>query len=179
MKKSILLLIALCIHGIASSQIYKEFWDLRDTADSLFKIADYNGASDNFMKLFQLETSKGRTDFYRYPSAQAYAMANNLDAAFEQLFYIAEGKRHFLTYYTPTRGDLNEDSLLFNLQKDKRWEKLLQLSDERNEQIESKLNHTLIKEIEEMKIDDQKYRKDYYETRKKYGVGSKQVQKVC
>ena len=178
MKKSILLLIALCIHGIASSQIYKEFWDLRDTADSLFKIADYNGASDNYMKLFQLETPKGRTDFYRFPSAQAYAMSNNLDAAFEQLFYIAEGKLHFLTYYTPTRKDLNEDTLLFSLQQDKRWEKLLQLSDERNEQIESKLNHTLIKEIEEMKIDDQKYRNEFSATREKYGVDSKELQKL-
>jgi hypothetical protein len=102
-------------------------------------------------------------------------MSNNLDAAFEQLIYIAEGKRHFLAYYTPTRKDLNEDTLLFSLQRDKRWEKLLQLSDERNEQIESKLNHSLIKEIEEMKLDDQKFRNEIYETRDKYGVGSKQV----
>jgi hypothetical protein len=105
-------------------------------------------------------------------------MSNNLDAAFEQLFYIADGKRHFLIYYTPTRGDLNEDSLLFNLQKDKRWEKLLQLIDERHVLINSKLNHTLIKEIEEMKIDDQKYRNEFSATREKYGVDSKELQKL-
>lgn len=70
MKKSILL-IALFIHGIASSQIYKEFWNLRGTADSLFKIADYNGASDNYMRLFQLETPKDRVNLYRYTSARA------------------------------------------------------------------------------------------------------------
>ena len=178
MKKSILLLIALCIHGIASSQIYKEFWDLRDTADSLFKIADYNGASDNYMKLFQLETPKGRTDFYRFPSAQAYAMSNNLDAAFKQLFYIADGSNYKLVFYTPTREDLVTDSLLFPLHKDKRWEELLQAIDERHALIDSKLNHTLIKEIEEMKIDDQKYRNEFYETRDKYGVDSKQVKKL-
>lgn len=177
-KKIVFLLVIFHYSGIASSQIYKEFWDIRDTADSLFKIADYNGASDNYMKLFQLETPKGRTDFYRFPSAQAYAMSNNLDAAFEQLFYIAEGKSYSLVYYIPTSEDLNEDTLLINLQKDKRWEKLLQVIDERHELINSKLNHPLIKEIEEMKIDDQKYRTNYYETRDTYGIGSKQLKKL-
>jgi hypothetical protein len=178
MKKPILLLIALCIHGIASSQIYKEFWDIRDTADSLFKIADYNGASDNYMKLFQLDTPKGGTDFYRFPSAQAYAMSNNLDAAFEQLFYITDGSKYKLVFYTPTKEDLINDSLLISLQKDSRWEKLLRILDERNDFVNAKLNQTLIKEIKEMKADDQKFRKGFYETRDKYGVDSKQVKKL-
>lgn len=178
MKNLTLLLLLWCFNGTTLGQDYKVFWELADNADSLVKSENYEEATDNYLRLFQLETPKGRTDFYRYPSAQAYAMSNNLDAAFEQLFYIADGKRHFLYFYIPTSEELNEDSLLVSLQKDKRWEKLLQLSDERNERLASQLDSTLMEEIETMKRDDQKYRGKFYETRAQYGDDSKQFKNL-
>lgn len=178
MRKIIVILNLFFGVQLVYSQDYKLFNEHVELADSAFQLNDFETAANHYLKLFQLQSPKGATDFHRLPSSRAYAMSNQLDAAFEQLFFIAEGKYHFLAYYTPTRKDLEDDSLLAALKQDKRWEKLLLLFDERNEVITSKLDSTLILEIEEMKIDDQKYRSQVYQTREKYGQNSKKLKEL-
>lgn len=160
------------------SQDYKQFYKHADLADSAFQLSDFETAANHYLELFQLQSPKGATDFHRLPSSRAYAMSNHLDTAFEQLFYIAEGKYHFLAYYTPTKKDLEDDTLLISLKQDKRWEKLLKLIEERNELILSRLDTVLMNEIEEMRNEDQKYRSQFYQTREKYGQKSKELKEL-
>ena len=156
-------------------QISDSYYKYENIADSLFKIQKYEEASENFIRMYELKTPKGVGDFQRYKAAQAFAMSNKVDLSFEQLLYIAQGKRHFLYIYTPTKEDLVENSLLENLTKDTRWKELLKLTEAINEEVESKLDSTLIKESELIFERDQEYRGLLYEAIDQYGRDSKEV----
>lgn len=139
---------------------YDEFIRL---ADSLFGKHDYSNSAQNYSNAFKSNNWLGRVE-HRYKAAQAWAKANNADSAFSQLTRIVN-----VAKFNDVKK-LESDSNLTSLHTDKRWQLLIQSTQNNVKNIDVDLKN----ELEAIYQEDQKYRLKMDTILKEKGHGSKE-----
>jgi hypothetical protein len=143
--------------------------DLVRKADSLYDAKDYKASATTYTKAFKVFGWRGYiTD--RYNAACSWALAGNADSAFFNLERIAF-KGNYTSY-----SHITTDTDLEFLHSDKRWEPLLQQIKANKEKEEKGLLMPLVRELDTIFNDDQKYRRMIGDYQKKYANDSKEMQ---
>ena len=102
-------------------------------ADALFKKADYQNAANTYLLAIKENNDLGKIND-RYKTASCFALLNNKDSAFLQLYRIAE-KGGYYNYL-----EIQEDKHFNSLHTDKRWVPLIEIIKSNFRKIEDKLS---------------------------------------
>lgn len=135
-----------CQDGEKYSELIKEAWDLYESKEYISSGQKYNEA-------FIVFGGKGYVDD-RYNAACSWALANEIDSAFIQLFKIAHNGN-----YT-NLSHITTDSDLYSLHKDERWSNVIEIVKSNKEKTEPNLDKVLVAILDTIYQDDQKYRKE-------------------
>jgi len=168
-QTTIFLVFVISMHLTFGQNSRQEYSDFVKKADSLYKAKDYKNAAFTFSLAFKANNWLGsNTD--RYSAARSWALANNPDSAFFQLYRIAtKGGYSDYNYFT-TDQDLN------SLHTDKRWQSLLDIVKQNKEKADAKLKYKpLVQELDSILNEDQKCRIQIDTIEKKYGWESIQM----
>jgi hypothetical protein len=146
--------------------VYKEYIQ---KAEELYDIGQYLESAKSYSKAF--ESINGIfIPIDRYNAACAWSLANEKDSSFNQLFKLVKN----LNYKDLTHTLADED--LDNLHQDERWNEVIALMRANKEKAEAKLNKPLIKILDSIYVEDQKYRMQLEDSiNKQYGWESKEV----
>ena len=170
MKKiSLILFFNLFLFSITNCQDRLKYNALAEEARMLFVNKEYLKAGHKFSEAFITLGGKG-TVIDRHFAACAWALANELDSAFIQLFKIANNKKHSkILKSMATMSDFN------SLHNDERWIILSEIVKSNIIEIEANLDQHLVAVLDTVYIEDQKYRQQLYGIEKKYGLESEEV----
>lgn len=169
MKKAIILLVlSLLISNISFSQDREKYTQLINEAFNLYDSHDYKKSGEKYEEAFVALGNKGNIDD-RYNAACSWALANEIDASFVQLFKIAENGNY--TNY----GHITTDSDLDSLHSDQRWQKILELVKANKEKEEAKLDKPLVAILDSIYQEDQGLRRQIADVEKKYGRDSDEM----
>ena len=138
-------------------------------ADSLYKMKEYDRSALAYSEAFKSNGWKGYADD-RYNAACSWAMANNADSSFFQLYRIAT-RLNYMDY-----GHITTDKDLISLHADSRWKPLLDIVKQNKDKAEANLNRPLAAQLDSIYTEDQKYRLQIKEIEKKFGWDSKEMQ---
>lgn len=108
----------------------------------------------------------------RYNAACAWTLTGNKDSAFAQLFKVADAFKY------DNYDRISRDSVLISLNKDQRWEQLLNIVKQNIGKDEAKLNKSLVKLMDSVYHDDQAYRFRQITVNKEFGADSKEGQEI-
>jgi hypothetical protein len=132
-------------------------------ANSLYAAKQYKAAAHAYISAFQNLGGKALVED-RLHAAQAWSLAGYADSALYHLEYLV--KKGKLRQREPVESDTSFRSL----QTSVRWEKLLDTLNT----LEAKLNKPLMKQLDTILVNDQKYRLLHDSMEAKYGNGSKE-----
>ena len=164
----ILFLITLLITTQQSFGQIDEYSELANRADSLYNAKDYRNCALTYSNAFKSNGWKGSSSD-RYNAACCWALSNNADSSFFQLFKIVT-KGGFKEYQ-----HASNDSDLISLHDDRRWKEFLNLVRNNKEKAEVNLNKPLAAQLDSIYEDDQKYRQELEGIEKKHGGDSKEM----
>ncbi len=163
-----LLLLLFCIASFIALGQTKEYFLLVKKADSLYKLKDFASSASAYTLAFKANNWKGFSDD-RYNAACSWALTNNADSSFFQLYRIAT-KADYSDY-----DHIISDKDLISLHEDKRWLPLLELIKANKKKEEINYNKPLIQALDSIFDSDQKYRKMLKGVEKQFGLNSKQM----
>ncbi len=170
MKKFNLFLLCLSITVLSFAQtIPQQYYDLIKKADSLYNTKDYKSSALTYSQAFKANDLKGFSND-RYNAACSWALANYPDSAFYNLNRIAT-LMNYAEY-----GHITSDTDLKVLHNDKRWKPLLEVVKLNKDKAEANLNKPLVKELDSIYVEDQKYRLELDDLEKKFGENSEEIQ---
>ena len=149
----------------------KEYYDLVGKADSLYKAKNYQQSAFTYSAAFQANGGKGVIRD-RYNASCAWALANYPDSAF-QILYTITSKGNYSSY-----DHVVNDPDLISLHQDKHWLPLLDLIKQNKEKQEAKMNMVLVKQLDSVYNDDQKYRQIIDSVQTTYGNSSDEVSEL-
>jgi hypothetical protein len=132
MKNIVLIVVLLGIINICKSQdipaafiekaqdVVPAYIEFTRQADSLFKIKEFKKAAITYSKAFETNRGQGKV-LDRYNAASSWALSNNYDSAFFQLYRIANmgGYSHYEV--------ISVDPNLKEMHSDKRWQPLMEI----------------------------------------------------
>lgn len=168
MKKTFFAFLILISSINTFGQDFKKYNNLVNEALSLYDSKNFYKAGEKFSEAFEVNGGKGNvTD--RYNAACSWALANEKDLAFIQLFKIAENGN-----YTNLEH-ITKDTDLINLYNDKRWKKVLKKVKANKEKAEAKLDKKLVAKLDTIFQEDQNYRQQIKGIEEKYGRDSKEL----
>ena len=144
----------------------KKYTELVQEAINFYKSKEYLKSGQKYNEAFIAFGGKGIiSDRYRYNAACSWALANESDSAFIQLFHIAENHNYTNIEYITKDTDLN------SLHKDERWSILINIIINN----EAKLDKILVTILDTIYKDDQKYRLEINNIREQYGGNSDEM----
>ncbi len=111
----------------------RDYGKTTQKADALFKKEDLLTAALLYTQAFKENNDQGKV-VHRYKTACCFAMTNNIDSAFLQLYRIAE-KGNYYDY-----KEIEAEKFLKVLHDDKRWAPLIEIIKNNSKKIEDKLN---------------------------------------
>jgi hypothetical protein len=163
------ILIILCLNASSLlAQFGNEYDMLSKTADSLYKTKAFLKSAETYGKAFAANNDKGVLG-HRYYAACSWAMAGQKDSAFYHLFRLAlKGGYSNLNH-------MNTDTDLTILQGEARWKELYDLVKKNKDAEEINLEKPLVLILDTIYQEDQKYRQQIGEIKKKYGWDSPQI----
>ncbi len=145
-----------------------QYEELKNKAFHLYQTKEYVASAQKYSEAFKLAGNRsGVLD--RYDAACSWALANEIDAAFVQLFIIAE-KETYSKY-----DHITKDTDLTSLHSDKRWTTLLALVRKNKEDKEAHLEKPLVTILDSIYREDQLLRLQLNEIIEKHGSGSDEV----
>ena len=148
--------------------IPQQYINLIKKADSLYKAKDYGNSAFTYSDAFKINNLNLKSNDL-YNAACSWALANYPDSAFSILNQIVT-KMNYINY-----GHITIDADLKSLHNDKRWEPLLETVKANKNKSEANLNKPLVKQLDSIYTDDQKYRIQIDEIGKKFGYESKEM----
>lgn len=168
MKKiTFLTLLALLTFSACNRQHPEDYNKLIAEARELYEAGDYEHSGMKFSEAFEVYKSSDSVK-HHYKAAQAWALANKNDRAFEQLFDISgEGK------YRDLLG-IARDSAFYSLRTDDRFLIILERVGE-NKKKEEVGYSEITSLLEIIHRDDQIYRQELGEIQEKYGPDSEEI----
>ena len=162
--------VSLLLFFVSLGQQKEKYYQLKKEADNLYFAKEYKKSAEKYKEAFgQLDGKAYPTD--RYNAACSYALANDLENSFYHLFRLAESP---ITKYK-NYNHITTDTDLNSLHTDERWGKLLAIVKRNKEEAEKHLELPLVKQLEKIYVEDQKYRLQLNEIEKKHGRNSKEI----
>lgn len=170
--RTLLLFVASCLFSCSLfAQLPQGYTDNIKKAEEYYDTKDYKKSAEYYSKAFAANGYKGLPDD-RYNAACSWALTGNADSSFDQLERIAtKGLYSDLSHLTTDRD-------LVSLYNDKRWEPLIALVKKNKDKKEEGLNKPLVAMLDEIYVEDQKYRRQIGEVQEKYGRGSKELKEL-
>lgn len=165
MKKiTILTLLGLVIFNSSFGQNSEKYLELIDEAWELYEDKEYLKSANKYSEAFVAGGNKGSIED-RYNAACSWALANQPDSSFIQLFKISEIGNFTDLEHITTDSDLN------SLQADERWNEIIGIvkSNRKNFDI------TLVAVLDTIYQKDQGYRLNADEIEEKYGRKSEEM----
>ncbi len=184
MRKIIITLysIAAAHFGIGQS-LPSEYGDFVRKADSSFNKGNYKTSSFYYTSAFKSNGWKAELQ-HRWDAARSWALSGNADSALFQLELLAT-KSNDPAYFTTTDktgmsnySEMSLDKDWNSLRSDKRWAILLNRVKQNKEMQDASLNKPLANQLDNIYIEDQKYRLMSEDIEKKYGFQSKEKQDI-
>lgn len=168
MKKTFFTFLILLSSITTFGQDFEKYNGLITEALNLYDTKNYYKAGEKFSEAFEMNAGKGNvTD--RYNAACSWALANEKDLAFIQLFKIAENGN-----YTNLEH-ITKDTDLISLYKDKRWKKVIKKVKANKEKAEANLDKKLMAKLDTIFQEDQNYRQQIKSLEEKYGRNSDEL----
>jgi hypothetical protein len=165
MKKiTILTIIGLLVSNCFFGQDSEKHLALLNEARQLYESKEFLKSGQKYSEAFDAIGNKG-TLYDRYNAACSWALANQPDSSFVQLFKIVE-----IGNFTDL-SQLTADPDLNSLHSDERWIKLIEII----EKAVANLDKPLIAILDTIYQDDQKYRVQAHEIEEKYGWESDEM----
>lgn len=127
------------------------YYKLVKEADSLYKAKNFHSSAKKFRQAFEINPGKIKNND-RYNAACSYALSNLPDSAFLYLTELAT-KFNYFNY-----KQITNDTDLKILQDDIRWKSIIQQVEINKQIAESKLNRSLMIELDSIYTSDQKNR---------------------
>jgi hypothetical protein len=156
------------IKKVSISKESTKYAELKKEAWKLYENKDYLNSAKKYSEAFTTLGNKGNT-IDRYNAACSWALANQIDSSFVQLFKIAE-KGNYTNY-----GHISTDTDLTKLYSDERWNKILFLVKANKEKAEENLDKSLVAILDTIYKEDQGVRIQISEVEKKYGRDSEEM----
>jgi hypothetical protein len=166
-KKTIFTLIGILLLNLSFGQNNAKYSELTKNALILYENKEYLQAGQKYSEAFNSLGNSGWLND-RYIAACSWALANETDSAFSQLFKVVKGSNFIFEDYVINNSDLNI------LHSDKRWSKVIEI-------INNKDNYDIISDkqlgdtLKAIYFQNVKYRQQVTEIRNKYGVQSDTV----
>lgn len=167
-KLIVLTILSLFVSNFTFGQDREKYSELIKTAWSLYESKEYIKSGEKYSEAFVALDGKGRVND-RYNAACSWALANQPDSSFVQLFKIAE-KGNYTNY-----GHMTTDSDLNSLHNDERWNKILEIVKANKEKAEANLDKPLVAILDTIYQEDQKYRQQIKGIEEKYGWESDEM----
>jgi len=165
MRNNIYTLLLLFLFTGINAQDYSK---LISEANQLYDAKDYKMSTELYSKAFKIESKNPN---HLYNGACASSLAGNTKQAFKWLnLSIDQGWTNL--------KHLNSDTDLENLHSKKEWGKTIEKLEKKIELIEANYDKPLKTELLAILDEDQKYRIQMYETQKKFGQDSKEMQEL-
>jgi hypothetical protein len=142
-----------------------KYAELTDKASQLYSTKDYQNSAQKFSEAFKVLGDKSSTTD-RYDAACSWALANQIDSSYVQLFKASE-KRGYSKY-----NHIIADNDLSNLHSHKNWKKLLGIIKKNKEKKEANFNKSLVVILDSVYLDDQTIRWKFFDDLEKYGQKS-------
>jgi hypothetical protein len=167
--KRLVLLVLLTPHAsnVICQSTAQSYYNLIKQADSLYTVKEYKKAALAYSAVIKTNELQATSDI-RYNCACSWALANNSDSAFSNLNYLSI-EMHYADYF-----HIAFDQDLISLYKDARWHPLLDLVHSNKAIGESYLNKVLVKQLEEIYVEDKQYRLQDAGIASKFGVNSRE-----
>jgi hypothetical protein len=160
MKQTLIILFAFIgLFSFSQEGPAKEYFPLVEKGSELYSKKDYKGSVEAYEKAFKLNDGKALHED-RYNAACSWALVGNIDTTFYHLNRLVR-KGKFANYRR-----IISDTDLNILHKDKRWLSLLDTILHNKEIAEAKLNKPLVKILDTILDEDQKYRLQFDEIEK-------------
>ncbi len=150
-RTSIILFVFICLFSFSQTEPPKEYFEWVEKGSKLYNAKDYKRSALAYSIAFKFNDGKSLPED-RYNAACSWAMAGNIDTSFYHLFRLVTKAK-----VTDYRRFIN-DSDLNRLHKDKRWQPLLDSILHNKEIAEAKLNKPLVRILDTILEEDQKYR---------------------
>jgi hypothetical protein len=170
MKKTLVLaLLALLMSHLSFSQDKEKYADLITQAFSLYNTKDFKKSGETYEEAFVALGNKGNTSD-RYNAACSWALANETDAAFVQLFKIAENGDYSNYSHITTDSDLD------TLHLDTRWQQVLEIVKANKEKAEANFDKPLVAILDNIFQEDQGLRRQIGDVETEFGRDSDEMQ---
>lgn len=173
----ILIVFASCKNGKKKEEVTLEkptteqlakYVDLKKKAWKLYETKEYLKSAQQYSGAFKIiGNNSNPTD--RYNAACSWALANEIDSSYVQLFLAAE-KGVYSNY-----SHITTDTDLSSLQSDKRWNELLKTIKVNKEKKEANLDKPLVAILDTIYKEDQGLRKEIKTVEEKYGRDSNEM----
>lgn len=160
-------ILMLFLSGTTIAQLSEEYTALVKQSDDAYDKKEFRACAEAFAEGFKLHEKV--PSYHRYNAACCWALAGEVDPAFEQLLRIAE-KGNYTDYeHTLKDSDLN------SLHDDERWNKVIDMMKANVAKLEENYNWNLVNELKVVYEEDQKYRRQLRDVRKEHGNDSEEV----
>jgi len=168
MKKTFILTIIgflICNLTFAQQEKYSE---LIKEADKFYDTKEYKKSGEKYEAAFVANDNKGSvTD--RYNAACSWALANEVEPAFVQMFKIAQKGNYTNLNHMLSDSDLNA------LHSDKRWEEVVAMVSANKEKEEINFDKPIVAILDQVYQEDQKYRMQIDGIAEKHGYDSDEM----
>lgn len=169
MKIKLLFAMLVLFHNLIFGQGEKQYKQFIKEASKFYNAKEYKKSVKKYEEAFKLTNKVSSED--RYNAACSYALAGKLKHSFFHLFKLAKNETQKFRDYK----HLTTDTDLKALHKYKEWQKLLRIVKANKEEYEKDLDKYLLAKLDTIYERDQKYRKQFLEIQKKYGMESKEM----
>lgn len=168
--KVLFTLIGLFVFNLAFGQNQEKYTEFKQEAEKFYDSKEFQKSANKYKEAFdQLDGKAYLND--RYNAACSYALAEDVENSFYHLFRLTE-------YSIVDYKDITSNSDLNILHKDERWKKLLEIVKANKEEAEKDLDKPLVAILDTIYQDDQEYRLQMNDIKKKYGWKSDEMATV-
>lgn len=161
-KATFLTIIGILIINFSFGQSEEKYSELIDEAGKLYEGKEYLKSGQKYSEAFVSNGNKGSLED-RYNAACSWALANQPDSSFIQLFKIAEIGNFTNIEHIKTDSDLDA------LHADERWNKVIAIVISNKEKAEANFDMPLVAILDAIFQEDQKYRIQIEEIEKQFG----------
>jgi hypothetical protein len=140
----------------------------------LYQQKQFRESAAKYSEAFKIFSNRGFTQ-HRYEAASSFALSNQADSAFFQLFRIATRVKY------SDINSLTQNPDFTGLHSDPRWTELVTLvtTNKRTEEAEDALrDRPLMAKLDSIHTEDQKYRQDFEAVQQKYGWNAPETQNL-
>lgn len=167
-QKTILFIIVLLIFNLSFGQDRKKYSELINKAWNLYQIKEFLKSGQKYSEAFIVLGNEVMVDD-RYNAACSWALANQTDSAFVQLYKIAKNGNYINLSHITIDNDLKL------LHSDSRWNEVIEIIRANKKIAEVNLDKPLVTILDTIYQEDQKYRQQINEIEEKYGWKSDEM----